>query len=190
MRSKNTYRWHAFSVLLAVLVWQTSAYATGPYEETVSQPKGDYDFREVETVDPSSGSLVIKHLDVSLPGPSDLGIKVYRTYNTSAVSASLNQSYRQSFNWIALGPGWRLRAAPRLVHGNNFILNSLVTPEKQIYSKSPLGGDLCTGAAVSAYSPLGLFLELPDGSQQQVFSSGGGSGRTPHNSEVSVATCW
>ncbi|NER62543.1 hypothetical protein G3435_26600, partial [Pseudomonas sp. MAFF212428] len=158
-----------------------------PFEQIVSQPKDTFGYQNVESVDPASGSLLIKHIDVNLPGPNGMNITLLRTYNTGALSAGLGSTYRKSFSWTALGPGWTLRAAPRIVHGNLFKSTNRTpsTAPKQIYDKSQMAGALCVGTAVSTLSPAGIFLQLPDGTQHQVFSSGGHKGRTKNNWQVS-----
>lgn len=184
MKSYISYRqW--LSVVLVSAIFSSAHSNAGPFDKIVSEPIETFGYKGVEAVDPRSGSLTIRHVDIHIPGPNGLDMEISRTYNTSTLSAGLEQTYRQSYNWVALGPGWSLRAAPRIVHGNLFKNYTQRPPFKQSYDKSPVGGGLCAGVPVSTLSPAGIFLQLPDGSQEQVFSSGGNKGITKNNWRVS-----
>jgi YD repeat-containing protein len=144
-----------------------------------SQSSVDYDARptmkiaegldEIEQVDPSSGSLLIKHIDLRIPGNAGNDIVVQRTYSSQAASAGLSATHLESHNWTALGAGWSLNVAPRLFHTNNYTVQNGTF----YYGWMSTFERLCSNLAFFHYSPHTFSLQLPDGTRESLYSTGG-----------------
>ena len=74
-----------------------------PYREQASQDG-------IESVDPYSGMLKVRHLDLFVPGNGGLDIKVLRTYD----SASVYQLGVGGIGLPAMGYGWTFGFGPLL----------------------------------------------------------------------------
>ncbi|NER59961.1 hypothetical protein G3435_08225 [Pseudomonas sp. MAFF212428] len=122
----------------------------------------------VDRVDPHSGNLTIKHTDLSLPGAGGLDISIHRVYDLHRLSAGLQGSYKQSYEWTALGPGWTLSAAPKIYQQNTYAISD-VGPYSMYYANPTL--DMCKGTNhnVTRFAP-SLRLRLADGTDMSLYS--------------------
>lgn len=176
------------TILAALVISFTAAANTFSSEDTDSRARNlvlnTSDI--VDTVDPQSGSLFVKHKDLELPGNGGLDITIYRNYSLSQLSAGLTSSYVRSFKWVALGPGWSMLVAPRLSHDNDFT----IAPAGLFYPQSPLT-KLCAGQTLSPVSDGSVFmgsalpyLELPSGERFPLYSTGGYVAKSKNNWKV------
>jgi YD repeat-containing protein len=129
---------------------------------------------DVDSIDPYSGSLRIKHLDISLATRSALPIKIYRNYDLRALSAGLKAQHNQSHWWTSLGAGWRLDAAPIISFENFWTGGTKAGSGDQVpqaYYIPTAMDAICANA--STYSrALYLTLRLPTGETTLLFSQG------------------
>jgi YD repeat-containing protein len=170
----------------AILLWTLSTAAFGQAFNTQ-----DSDFRpptpeprlfqDVDEVSTQNGDLTIRQKDLVLPGNGGLDIVVERVYSLNRLSAGLSASNTQSYQWTALGPGWTIRAAPRLVQENNYYYN--VSEDRIIYQPTGLS-QLCSNQTFFNYGSNIPELELPDGSRLQLYSVGGYRAVTKNNWKV------
>ena len=127
--------------------------------------------QDVDQVDPRNGNLVIRHRELVLPGNGGLDITVWRTYDMSSASAGLGMTHSQSFRWTALGPGWSLGVAPRIVFDRHYTVQGS-TP---VYQESSFLR-MCRNQDASHYNfaPNLPVLELPNGERHELYIAGGG----------------
>ncbi|MCB4811060.1 DUF6531 domain-containing protein [Methylovorus menthalis] len=133
---------------------------------------------QVDKVDPYNGNLIVTHTDINIPGNGGLDISIKRIYNFAATSAALTATYARSYKWTALGPGWSLRAAPRLVFDNVFDIQN----DKANYISNSFK-QLCGTEAMGLDAHDQITLEQPDGSDEVVFFEAG-HGVTKNNWKV------
>lgn len=119
-------------------------------------------------VDLASGNLTLRNRDVVLPGNGGMDIEVWRSYDLAAVSAGLSSSHNQSFKWAALGPGWRISAAPRIEIDDNFRLYDL---SRRMYYADDGIDKLCKGQnpSTSDSSSVKAYLRLPTGHDERLY---------------------
>lgn len=135
--------------LLLVLGFTTGVHASDAvrdyYEEPGLNPfKEDSGTKNFEFIDPFSGILQLKHLDISLPGNGGLDMNVYRTYNLPEGGIP---------EYSAFGLGWNMQPG-RLVATT--VSNDICA---QINGTLPLNVDAKDNPA----------FELPDGSRKQFY---------------------
>lgn len=136
---------------------------------------------DIDRVDLHSGALTVRHTDVVIPGNGHMDITVERVYNLASLGTGLSSTHTQSYQWTALGPGWSLRAAPRIVHENSWYLNydqGVIN-----YTGDPLL-QLCSGQAFFNFGANIPALELPGGEQLPLYSGGNYIARTKNNWKV------
>ncbi|WP_434702540.1 hypothetical protein [Pseudomonas sp. Z1-12] len=124
------------------------------------------DYGEIDRVDPWSGNLVLRHKDLSLPGNGGLDIEVWRNYDMRSASTGLASTHLLSYRWAALGPGWSLNVAPRIVFDHHYNMQGN-TP---IYMESGLL-ELCANRRASNWNfpPHMTTLEMPNGETQTLY---------------------
>lgn len=177
----------ALWIVLAVLVSLRGISAHAERDSYVrdTTPRKENLFSErVDTVDTRNGNLIIRHIDVSIPGNGGLDIEVVRTYDMLGQSTGLTSTHSYSYKWTSLGPGWTIFAAPRLINSNFWqfhVVNDLVDGSK-IYARSEfvslcLGDELRVGGS-------GISLVLPDGNTNEIYSTAPGIGKTKNNWKV------
>ncbi len=136
-------------------------------EDTVGRQERQSPSQQVDRVDPHSGNLTLHHVDLMLPGPAGLDITVHRTYDLLRSSAGLQASFKRSYEWMALGPGWTIAAAPRLYQPNPYGL--IGTGPGASYVTNTVR-DLCSGSAFAGlYGAPSLRVQLADGSDQALY---------------------
>lgn len=142
-----------------------------------------YSHDTTEQVDPNSGSLNVKHVDLFLPGNGGLDISIKRIYNTARLSGGLSSTYMQSYKWAGLGPGWEIRAAPKLYSDNIYT----TTSTNISYGYPPLTR-LCSNISYLNWVPHNLMIELPDGRDEEFYSAGGNMAVTKSNWKVTCSS--
>lgn len=123
-----------------------------------------------ELIDPFSGGLSLRHVDVFIPGPGGLDIKVQRVYNSNNVYKS-----REASNTIGPNPTLLL---PRSPVGMGWTLH-FGRVVRSGYETNPCDASLTLD---NLDNPV---LELPDGSQQILFVNG-----TPFNTTFITRDQW
>lgn len=147
----------------------------------------DFDFRKENTeaklniftdyVNTVNGDLVIKNVDMDLPGNGGMDIRIYRTYSLLDQSASLQSTHNQSYKWAALGPGWSLRVAPRLVAKNSY---TIVENFMLYYSAVPID-KFCSNSTFTQSGLGAPSLEFPDGSVYKLYAKDSDEAKTKNN---------
>lgn len=180
---------------IAIASFQANAMDTEEADTRPIKTARNSPISEVDVVDPRNGNLSINHTDLVLPGNGGLDIAVNRFYALNQASAGLSASLVRSYKWIALGPGWSMLAAPRIVDDNTYSANS--STSTLTYTGSSFD-NLCAGneLASASYSYNGVIkrvaidgremavLELPTGERQTLYSTGGGVAKTVDNWKV------
>lgn len=153
-------------------------------------------FQFVDTVDPRSGNLSVTHIDLSIPGNGGLDINVYRTYSLSSLSAGLTATHLLSTDWIALGVGWKMRAAPRISAGRQYNRTGApgTSTDKITYIESNIER-MCKNALWSSWYNTSTYIELPNGSKEELLpTSANNTAITGSNWKVTcvsnVVTAW
>ncbi|MDH0646514.1 hypothetical protein N5D48_14675 [Pseudomonas sp. GD03858] len=172
-----------FATLLACQVGPGMA---AEWNAAAAAPKLDKFFSlaklDTNDVDRWTGGLRLKYVDVSIPGPAGMDIEVVRSYDSNSLSTNSTTTYLQSFNWAALGPGWRLSSSPRIYSENNFsILWQPATNQYRGANYHNVGLHmLCSGAAVPSGASEGnanstqntIFIETPNGDVERLYLAG------------------
>lgn len=123
--------------------------------------------KHFDEVDPSTGNLKIKHLDLRIPGDGGMDLNIYRIYDMHSTSASLYHSHNLSYRWTQLGPGWTMSVAPRIV-ANNIYMRSEIDV-KYIWEKEAKHFQkFCEGDSLVG----NMRLEFPDGGHEEIYTLG------------------
>jgi YD repeat-containing protein len=130
---------------------------------------------QIDQVDPHSGNLLVRHVDLRWKGNGGLDIVINRNYDLRSASAGPQTAISKSFRWGALGAGWAMIVAPRWAEYRAMPTNGgrLVTHLSR----------LCTNE-VSSFNTLaeyGPFIELPSGDREALISLGNGRAITKGN---------
>lgn len=156
-----------------------SQAAVEPISNKMATSPSTADFSKTEEVDPQNGTLTVQNIDLEIPGPPGMNIIVARNYSSSTISAGLASTYRQSYKWISLGPGWTINAAPKIVHS----LWSYPFNRQVMYIDSPVT-QLCAGQVLPTYPVTAIYLALPDGTMQMVYAKEPHIGITKSNWKI------
>lgn len=182
-RKKNNIFFIFLCVILFSIYSCVSFSDSSSYEKDYRQKYLDgYEIGMNETVSPHSGDLSIRNTDVMIPGNGGLDIKVNRIYNLKSLSGGLSSTYKQSYEWASLGPGWQLRVAPKIYFDTFY---EVVDPPGYIYYPDNFLGNLCNNRSVVNWDPYRLYISLPDGSEDFFYSSGGYTAITKSNWKLS-----
>jgi RHS repeat-associated protein len=158
---------------------------------------GDYDSRPknlplpketpIDSVDPRNGNLIVRHKDLFIPGNGGLDIAVYRTYDLNELSAGLAASYKLSYQWTALGAGWKLGAAPTLTAENSY---SYYDGQHSIMDSRFNYKGLCSGqfsANTISLTTSYISLELPEGTKESFWPTAANTALSKNNWKL---TCY
>ncbi|MBX8554338.1 hypothetical protein K5D43_07570 [Pseudomonas cichorii] len=165
-------------VLCALLLVVSSASGEGEptIEDAAPRSLQEQKQEDIEKVDPLSGNLTIHSIDFRVPGTAGLDIEVHREYNLFSMSAGLMATYKRSYQWVDLGPGWTIAAAPKITMLNRHSNSDNNTAS---YYLDPLT-KLCSGAT-DGWTTQDLRLALPDGSGSNLFWHSAYEARTTDN---------
>ncbi|WP_223232766.1 hypothetical protein [Pseudomonas brenneri] len=162
------------SIIASLFASQASAEKLPENTEPNPLSLGSTSTGQVESVDPWSGNLTVRHKDLELPGNGGLDIQVWRTYDMNSASAQLLSSHNQSYRWTALGPGWTLSAAPKIsIHSRFQLITHRNSPPTVYYAPHALIR-VCAGEGVmpAGVETTMLNIELPGGGNERLYRTG------------------
>lgn len=136
---------------------------------------------QADRIDTRNGNLVVQHRDVFIPGNGGLNLEVWRRYDMLSASSGLIATHSFSHRWAAMGPGWTVSAAPKILSKHSY---SLDADEKPYYS--PTGLDLlCNSSLATASIWGGPTLQHPNGDEEEIFSAPNQTAYTKSNWKIS-----
>lgn len=151
-----------------------------PTTEDLLPPKDAATASQIDSIDPHSGNLTIHQVDLSLPGPAGMDISVHRIYDMQSMSAGLLATYRNSYEWTALGLGWTVSAGPKIVIPNRYYMLGKGASKYYEYALNGLcAGSGFSGGTAAPYSDLRL--KKPEGGDVPFFWSAPFEARTRDN---------
>lgn len=174
--SRRTLKRASATCLLLLLADMASAEDFPTVEDAVPRVPQDNKQEAVEKVDPLSGNLTIHSVDFRIPGTAGLDIEVHREYNMFRMSGGLLATYKNSYQWVDLGPGWTIAAAPKITMLNR---HTNVDNNSALYHTDPLT-KLCSGTT-DGWTSQDLRVALPDGSDSNLFWHSSNEARTTDN---------
>lgn len=160
LSSLSSYRFLFPTIFLSLLITDPAIAAAPIYYEPGINPYREQESQDgIESIDPYSGMLKVRHLDLYLPGNGGLDIKILRTYD----SASIVQLGVGGVGLSAMGYGWTS-------HFGKLTGGYVCQPHLNTPSTRPV-------------------LELPDGTQFKFLKPPAGFGHLYVSKEGWVADC-
>lgn len=179
--------WFATIIVIVAAGFNLTAHARSglEYSTPIDNLPRHFDNKSAldeDSIDPHTGNLKVHQVDLSIPGPKGLDITVRRTYDLFNLSAGLRATFKRSYEWAALGPGWKIAVAPKIYLPLQPGPNVNRSGGSGRYPENALT-NLCAGKglpwSLTKYSE--FMLEQSDGSTASFFWSAPYEARTQDN---------